>query len=226
MTVMNLLLIRHGLTDWVGQRHAGRTPGVHLNDEGRVQAAALAQWLSPAAVRLAAIYASPLERTLETAQPLAEAHNLAVQIGADLVEVDPGDWTGRAFEELRKEDLWTVIQTYPSGARFPGGESVHGVQARMVALLDAIRDAHPGQTVAVVSHADPIRLAVAHYVGLPLDLYHRLSIDPASVTLLAFSRGGVRLVCLNAGESPAWPAALRNELEAKNKERDHARPGL
>lgn len=226
MTMMNLLLIRHGLTDWVGKRHAGQMPGIHLNDEGRAQAATLAEWLPPAAISLSAIYSSPLERALETAQPLAEAHRLAIQVQRDLIEVDPGGWTGRAFEELRQEELWPVVQAYPSGARFPGGESVREVQARMAARLDAIRDAHPDQTVAVFSHADPIRLAVAYYLGLPLDLFHRLVIDPSSVTAFTFRRCDARLVCLNARQSPTWPAARQQEQGAENKEQDHARPSL
>ena len=193
--MMNLLLIRHALNDWVGKRLAGWTPGVHLNDEGRAQAAALAQHL--AEVPLAAIYSSPLERTLETAQPLAEAHGLAVQVREGLGETRYGGWTGRTLKELREEKLWPVVQVYPGGARFPGGESLREVQARMVAELDAIRDAHPGQTVVVVSHSDPIKLAVAHYAGLPLDLFQRLTISPASVTAFAFTRFGPRLVCLN-----------------------------
>lgn len=193
--MMDLLLIRHALNDWVGERLAGWTPGVHLNDEGRAQAAALA--LRLAEVPLAAIYSSPLERTVETAQPLADGHGLTVQVREDLGEARYGDWTGRNLKELNKEKLWPVIQVYPGGARFPGGESLREVQARLVAGLDAIRDAHPGQIVAVVSHSDPIKLAVAHYVGLPLDLFQRLTISPASVTAFAFGHFGPRLICLN-----------------------------
>jgi probable phosphomutase (TIGR03848 family) len=199
MDIMNLLLIRHALNDWVGKRLAGWTPDVHLNDEGRAQAAALAQRLAGAP--LAAVYSSPLERTLETAQPLAEAHGLTVEMREGLGETRYGDWTGRSLKELKDEALWPVVQVYPGGARFPGGESMREVQARMVAELDAIRDAHPGQTVAVVSHSDPIKMAVAHYAGLPLDLFQRLSISPASVTAFAFTRFGPRLVCLNHTES-------------------------
>ena len=195
MTQMNLLLLRHALNDWVGERLAGWTPDVHLNDKGRAQASDLVGRL--ANVPLAAIYCSPLERTLETAQPLAEAHGLTVQVREGLGETQYGDWTGRALKELREEKLWPVVQVYPGGARFPGGESLREVQARMVAEIDAIRDAHPGQTVAVVSHSDPIKLAVAHYAGLPLDLFQRLAISPASVTAFAFTRFGPRLICLN-----------------------------
>ncbi len=206
-TTTNLLLIRHGLTDYTTvHRMPGWTLGIHLNDEGRAQAAALARRL--AGVKLAAIYASPLERAVETAGPLAEARGLTIQVRRDLGELHPGDWTGRTAKELEGEELWPIIHAYPSGVRLPGGESFLGCQARLVAGLDAIRSAHPGQTVAVVSHADPIKLAVAYYLGLPLDLFQRLSISPASVTVVAFQRMGPRLVCLNYAEPFASCAGL------------------
>jgi probable phosphoglycerate mutase len=195
MKITNLLLIRHAENDWVGEKLAGWTPKVHLNDKGRAQAASLAQRLSEAPI--AAIFSSPLERTLETAQPLAEALDLAVQVCDGLGEARYGDWTGRSLKELKEEELWPVIQVYPGGARFPGGESLREVQARMVDELDAIRDAHPEQTVAVFSHSDPIKMAAAHYAGVPLDLFQRLTISPASVTAFAFTRFGPRLICLN-----------------------------
>lgn len=213
ITMMHMLLIRHGMNDWVGDRLAGWTPAVHLNDVGRAQAAALAQRLTE--VPLAALYSSPLERALETAQPLASAHNLTVQAREGLGETRYGEWTGRALKELKEEDLWPVVQSYPGGARFPGGESLREVQARMVAELDAIRDAHPGQIVAVVSHSDPITMAVAHYAGLPLDLYQRLTISPASATALTFTRFGPRLVFLNYTES--FPS-FKLEEQKENKE--------
>jgi probable phosphoglycerate mutase len=194
-TMTNVLLIRHGLTDWVGERLAGWMPGIHLNEQGRLQAAALAQRL--AEVPLCAIYSSPLERTLETAQPIAESHGLTIQVCEGLGELRYGEWTGRALKELNDEKLWPVVQVYPGGARFPGGESMREVQARMVAELDGIRDAHPGQVVAVVSHSDPIKMVVAYYAGLALDLFQRLAISPASVTALGFTTFGPRLLCLN-----------------------------
>jgi probable phosphoglycerate mutase len=199
MTMMNLLLIRHALNDWVGERLAGWAPDVHLNEKGRAQATALAQRL--ATVPLAAVYSSPLDRTMETARTVAEAHGLAVQEREGLGETRFGDWTGRTLKELKEEELWPVVQVYPSGARFPGGESLREVQARIVAALDAVRDAHLAQTVAVVSHSDPIKMAVAHYAGLPLDLFQRLTISPASVTAFTFTRFGPRLICLNYAES-------------------------
>jgi probable phosphomutase (TIGR03848 family) len=214
MIVMNLLLIRHALNDWVGDRLAGWSPGVHLNDEGGAQAAALARRLAGAP--LAAIYSSPLVRALETAQPTAEAHGLTVQVCEGLGETRYGDWTGRALKELQKEELWPVVQVYPGGARFPGGESLREVQTRIVTELDAIRDAHPCQTVAVFSHSDPLKLAVAHYVGLPLDLFQRLTISPASVTAFSFTRFGPRLICLNGTESlPSFEIEEQGEKEER-----------
>ena len=212
MNTMNLILIRHAVNDWVGEKLAGWTPGVHLNDEGRAQAAALARRL--AEVPLAAIYSSPLERTLETAEPLAQAHGLAVQAREGLGETQYGDWTGRTLKELRDEKLWPVVQVYPSGARFPAGESMREVQARIVAELDAIRDSHTGQTVAVVSHSDPIKMAVAHYAGLPLDLFQRLTISPASVTAFAFTQFGPRLLCMNYTDPlPSFKIDTKEENE-------------
>lgn len=214
MHVMYLLLIRHAVNDWIGERLAGWTPEVHLNAEGRDQAAELVRRLAP--VPLAAIYSSPLERSLETAQPLAEAHGLGVKVRDGLGETRFGAWTGRELKELQDEELWPVVQAYPGGARFPGGESLSQVQARMVAELDAIRDAHPGQVIAVVSHSDPIKLAAAHYVGLHLDLFQRLTISPASVTAFALLRFGPRLICLNYNQNlPSFETEVQGKAEER-----------
>jgi len=190
-----LLLIRHGLTDWVGHRLPGWTPGIHLSEEGRQQAEALAQRL--ASLPIEAIYASPLERTTETAEAIAAPHGLSVQLRENLGELRIGEWTGQDIEDLAKKEEWLAIQFYPSGANIPGGETMHEMQARVVAELDAIRKAHPGATVAAVSHADVIKAAVAHYIGLHLDLFQRLVIYPASLTAFQFSKFGPRLVLFN-----------------------------
>ena len=190
-----LLLIRHGLTDWVGHRLPGWTPGIHLSEEGRRQAKALAQRL--ASLPIEAIYASPLERTMETAEAIAAPHGLSVQIRENLGELQIGEWTGQAIEDLAKKEEWLTIQFYPSGVSIPGGETMHEMQARVVAELDAIRKAHPEATVAVVSHADVIKAAVAHYIGLHLDLFQRLVVYPASLTAFRFNKFGPRLVLFN-----------------------------
>ncbi len=191
-----LLLIRHAVNDWVGSnRLAGWTPGVHLNEEGRRQAEALAQRL--AGVKLKAIYSSPLERTLETAEIIARPHNLPVRLREGIGEAHYGEWTGQKIEDLAKTDLWRVVQFHPSGARFPGGEALREMQARAVAEIDAMCHDHPDDMVVVVSHADVIKAIIAHYIGMHLDLFQRLAVSPASLSILAFSKMGPRLVRLN-----------------------------
>lgn len=180
----------------------GRMPGVHLNEEGRAEAEALAERL--AGVHLDVIYSSPMERARETAQPIADRHRLEVRVHPGLNEVDCGEWSGEPIHRLREHPYWIPIQVLPSRVPYPGGENAWDVQVRMVAALEEIRATHPDQTIAVISHADPIRIAVAHYIGLPLDLFRRLSISPASVTILAFDPlpqdpklSMPRLLCLN-----------------------------
>lgn len=190
-----LILVRHALNDWVGENLAGWTPGVHLNDQGRAQAQALAQRLADQPV--AAVYTSPLERALETAQVIAAPHQLEVQLREGIGEVHYGEWTGQSLKDLAKQDAWRVVQFYPSGASFPGGETIRAMQARAVAELDAILAAHPSQTVVAVSHADVLKAALAHYTGLHLDLFQRLVVSPASLSVLSFTPMGPRLVCLN-----------------------------
>jgi probable phosphomutase (TIGR03848 family) len=190
-----LFLIRHATNDWIGQRLAGRTPGVHLNEEGRRQAQALAERLAD--ITLAAIYSSPMERTLETAEVMAARHNLAVTVREGLTETDTGEWTGKEFEELRQLDIWPTLQNNPGDVLIPGGETLRQVQSRVVAELEQICAAHPKETVAVVSHADPIKLAVAHYLGLSLKKFQRLVISPASLTVLWVAEEGTFLGRLN-----------------------------
>jgi probable phosphoglycerate mutase len=190
-----LMLVRHALNDWVGDKLAGWTPNVHLNDKGRAQAEALAARLADRPI--SAIYSSPLERAVETAQAIAAPHKLEVQIREGVGEVRYGEWTGQSLKELAKEDAWRVVQFYPSGARFPGGEAIREMQTRAVAELDAILAAHPSETVLVVSHADVLKAVLAHYAGLHLDLFQRLVVSPASLSVVAFTPMGPRLVCLN-----------------------------
>jgi probable phosphoglycerate mutase len=190
-----LILIRHALNDWVGDKLAGWTPNVHLNDKGRAQAEALAARLADRPI--SAIYSSPLERAVETAETIAAPHKLEVQIREGVGEVRYGEWTGQSLKELAKEDAWRVVQFYPSGARFPGGEAIREMQTRAVAELDAILAAHPSETILVVSHADVLKAVLAHYAGLHLDLFQRLVVSPASLSVVAFTPMGPRLVCLN-----------------------------
>ncbi len=180
-----LLLFRHAVTADTGTRLSGWTPGLHLSDEGHEQARALAERLAPVAID--AVYASPLERCQETAAAVAEPRGLKVETVEDVGEVRYGTWTGRELKELAKEDLWRTVQRYPSGARFPDGESIYEMQVRAVAALERLRAGHPDQTVAVCSHADVIKAVAAHYLGLHLDLFQRLEISPAGLTAFAFT---------------------------------------
>jgi probable phosphomutase (TIGR03848 family) len=179
-----LLLLRHAATEHTGARLTGWTRGVHLSDAGREQAAALAGRLAP--VPIDAVYASPLERCQETAAVVAEPRGLKVETIEDLGEVRYGAWTGRTLKEVAKEPAWKVVQGNFSAARFPEGESVFELQARAVIAVERLREAHQGQTVAVCSHADVIKVLAGHYLGLHLDLCPRLVVSPASLTAVTF----------------------------------------
>lgn len=207
-----ILLVRHAANDWVGKRLAGWTPGVHLNEEGRRQAQALAERLArlPGEVHICALYSSPLERARETAQPIAERLGLEIQVIEELGEVRYGAWTGRELKELEKEDLWRVVQGWPSGARFPEGESLRAMQCRAVEAVEAIAERLDNkQAAVVVSHSDVIKAIVAHYLGLHLDLFQRIVISPASITAIGLTPGGPRVLCVNdtAHVPPARPAS-------------------
>jgi len=192
-----LYLIRHATNDALKEGLLiGRKPGIHLNEEGHAQARALAEHL--AGTDLAAVYSSPMERAMETAVPIATRQGLEVTIHPGLNEVDCGRWTGIHFEQARRRRRRRGLWIYPSGVPLPGGESLWEVQVRVVSALEEIRAAHPARAVAIVSHADPIRAAIAHYIGLPLDLYRRLVISPASLTVLSFEREVPLLICLNS----------------------------
>lgn len=190
-----LLLVRHGHTDAAGKRLTGWAPGVHLNERGREEADGLVARLED--VPIDAIYSSPLERCRETAAPLAHARRLSVHIRRGLIETGYGDWTGRTISQLRRTKLWSTVERTPSAVRFPGGESLLEVQARAVEELSRIAADHPTGTVVVVSHADPIRLFIAHVGGAHVDHLHRLVVDTASVTAVSLDHGTPRLLKVN-----------------------------
>jgi probable phosphoglycerate mutase len=191
-----VLFIRHGENEWT-QAHklAGRTPGVHLNEQGQRQAEALGQRLASA--KLSAIYASPLERTMETAAAIAAHHALDVAPRPGLLEVDYGKWTGKEIKKLARKKSWPVIQFYPSAAGFPEGETMYQMQSRMVQEVNALVAQHPGQTIAIVGHADLIKAAVAHYLGVHFDLFQRIMVSTASITTIMFTKMAPRVVCVN-----------------------------
>jgi probable phosphoglycerate mutase len=170
---------------------------VRLNEKGRKQAQVVAELFNE--VKLKAVYASPLERTMETAQPLADAQKLKVTQAPGIGEIQFGTWQGKSLKALRNRKLWPVVQSAPSLARFPEGESFPEAQARAVAEIEKLRSRHRGKkdAIACVSHSDVIKLIVAHYVGLPLDLFQRLHIAPASITALWVDNRVSRLIYLN-----------------------------
>jgi len=183
-----VILVRHGENDWVTKHKLpGWTPGIHLNAHGQKQAKAPGKRLKKTHPHVKAIYASPLERTQETAQAIAGALKLKKVIAnKGIGEIDVGDWAGEKIKKLVKHPLWPVIQFTPSRARFPNGESFAGAQARAVAEIDRLVSQHPSETIVLVSHADTIKLAVAHYLGVHLDLFQRMVISPASITIIHF----------------------------------------
>jgi probable phosphomutase (TIGR03848 family) len=192
-----LFLIRHGENDFTKKhRFAGHLPGVHLNERGQEQARQLGEALKD--VPITAIYSSPLERALETAAPIAASRGLEVQTETDLIETKIGKWEGRSHYVVHKSKAWKTVQAAPSRFQFPGGESFHMCQARVVTALDAIFHRHKsGDILACVFHADPIKLAVAYYLGMPLDNFQRICCDTGSVTLLNIHGTGASLLKLN-----------------------------
>jgi probable phosphomutase (TIGR03848 family) len=191
----SLVLVRHAVTEQTGPLLTGRNPGVDLSDDGRKQAAGLADRLADLPV--AAVYASPMERTTQTAAVVAERHRLEVRELPGALEADYGEWTGGKLTELAKTELWKTVQRAPSRARFPGGESLAEMQARVVRCLEDVVADHPGEMIVVVSHADPIKAAIAHYTGVHLDLFQRIVVSPASVTAFQLSAHGAALVKCN-----------------------------
>lgn len=184
-----VLLIRHGENNTVGKRLAGRLPNIHLNEKGRQQAQQIAQALGSAPLK--AIYSSPLERALETAAPLARALGLPVQDAPGLVEVGYGDWQGKTLKQLSRYKLWKVVQEKPSEMRFPNGESLVEVQRRAVAEVERIAAVHQeADLVACFSHGDIIRLLLAHFLGMPFDLYQRIMASTASISVVHIDKAG------------------------------------
>lgn len=200
-----VLMVRHGKTPTTGQVLPGRAPGLHLADQGVAQAEAVAERLlelhkgpSGRAKKIAAVYASPMERTRETAAPIGTALNRKVQIDKGLLEADFGEWTGKKLSVLNKKKEWTTVQRYPSGFRFPDGESFSEMQTRMTGALAGLVAKHPGQTVVAVSHADPIKAAVAHAMGTHLDLFQRIVISPCSVSAILYGATGPAVLTVNS----------------------------
>jgi probable phosphomutase (TIGR03848 family) len=192
-----VLLIRHGQTPTTGKTLPGRAKGLHLADVGREQAENVAKRLGVLA-RIDAIYASPLERARETAMPLAKARKLPIKIDRGLLECEFGDWTGAELKDLMKKPEWATVQKYPSGFRFPNGESFSEMQTRIVSAVHRLADAHVGGVIACVSHADPIKAVVADAMGTHLDLFQRVSISTCSVSAISYGPHGPNVLCVNS----------------------------
>ncbi|MBZ0295472.1 MAG: MSMEG_4193 family putative phosphomutase [Anaerolineae bacterium] len=192
-----ILLIRHAVNDFVKTgKLAGWTPEVHLNDEGKAQAEALGNRL--AQVPLKRLYASPLERTMETAEAIRQHHpHLEILHKDGIGEVQYGDWEGKVIADLAKRKMWGVVQEYPSRARFPNGETMYGVQVRVVGAIEEIAHEHPRETVAIVFHADLIKMALAHYLGMHLDNFQRIVVSPASISTLILGHSRPFIVGMN-----------------------------
>ena len=196
-----VLLVRHGQTPTTGKVLPGRAPGLHLADKGQQQAQIVADRiasLQTAKRKVAAVYTSPMERTQETAAPISKALGLRTRRNAGLIEADFGEWTGAELKALSKLPEWRTVQRNPSGFRFPGGESFIEMQTRICGAIQRLCAAHPGETIVAVSHADPIKAAVAHAMGTPLDLFQRIVVSPCSVSAILYGVDGPIVLAVNS----------------------------
>ncbi|HEX2958938.1 MAG TPA: histidine phosphatase family protein [Chitinispirillaceae bacterium] len=178
------LLIRHGDIE-MADRVPGRLPGVYLSAHGSEQALDIVSILE--GITINAIYSSPLDRTIETALPLASVRGLSIIPEDAFTEVDDGEWTGMRFDELENDPRWRQFHTFRNGCIIPGGELMIEVQSRMVGKLMDLQEIHPGKTVAIFSHNDPIKSALAFFLGVSLDLFLRIRIDTGSTSVLVVS---------------------------------------
>ena len=190
-------LIRHASHDLVGRAIVGRTAGVQLSQEGLDQADALAERLQASSIQ--ALYASPLERARATATPIAARLRLEVALADELNEIDFGAWTNRTLADLHDLDEWRRFNLFRSGSRIPGGETMVEVQDRVLRLVERLCSAHPEATVALISHGDVIKATLAYYLGVPLDLFQRIEISPASVSIVRIERYGPEVLLINGG---------------------------
>jgi probable phosphoglycerate mutase len=189
-------LIRHASCDGLGQTLWGRTPGIRLNEQGRLQAQRLAKRFE--GMKFDKIYSSPLERALETAEPIARAMKLEVRKSDALNEIDFGEWSGKTFEQLDSDERWRHFNSCRSTASVPGGESFLEVQNRVVKEIDRLAHEHRDARVAIVSHADPIKAVIGYFAATPIDLIQRFEISPCSVSVITLDEEGPRISRINA----------------------------
>lgn len=190
-----LFLVRHGLTAQTGRTLYGRTKGIGLDDRGRAQADALVERFE--GVRVSAIYTSPLERCVQTVEPLAAARRLPLQRRPPLIEMEAGTWTGRPLAQVRRTKAWRVLLETPSAFRFPDGESFPEAQARAIDELTRIVERHPRGSVVVATHGDIARMLVAHYAGVHLDRFQRTLVDTAGVSVVHLDGGRPHVLLVN-----------------------------
>jgi len=200
-TFTTVLLVRHGVTASTGIILPGRAPGLHLSERGAAQAERVAERLRELARKPVALYASPLERTRETAAPIARTFRLRTHLDRGLLECDFGLWTGRKLNLLAKKPEWRAVQHAPSTFRFPEGESFTEMQLRMWTTLERIAAQHRNRTIVVVSHADPIKAAVTYAQGVPLDLFQRTVISTCSISAIGFTNGAPVVLSVNNTDS-------------------------
>ncbi|MGV3771534.1 MAG: histidine phosphatase family protein [Verrucomicrobiales bacterium] len=189
-------LIRHGTNDYLPGRLAGRSPGVSLNVEGNAQAAKLAECLKSREIHK--IFSSPLERARETAEPFAKAKHLPIEVTPEVLEIDFGDWTGRQIDELNQVQQWNLFNSFRAGTKIPNGELMVEAQFRMVRFVERCKKEFAEQTIAIFSHGDPIKLTLAHYLGIPIDLFTRIEISPASFSILGVDDYSARVFTINS----------------------------
>jgi probable phosphomutase (TIGR03848 family) len=192
-----ILLVRHGQTSSTGKVLPGRAAGLHLADSGRKQAEVAAARIGELD-GIAAVYTSPLERARETAAPIGKATGRRPHVERGLHECDFGEWTGASLRRLMRKHEWRTVQRAPSTFRFPGGESFSEMQHRIVTTLERLRDDHRGRTIVCVSHADPIKAAVAHALGTHLDLFQRIVISTGAISVITWTDGGPAVLAVNS----------------------------
>lgn len=209
-----IVLLRHGENDWVKkQRLAGWLPGVHLNENGHQQAQAAAKRLEALPVK--ALYSSPVTRCLETAGYVAQTFGLEINQLEEIGEVRYGAWEGKKIKNLAQKPLWKIVQFFPSRMRFPEGEALREVQFRMVQAIERLSEQHREETIVAVSHADAIKLVLAHYLGVHIDLFQRISVSPASVSILYLAESGVMRVLRVNDDGPLRPLAPAKKKQEK-----------
>ena len=193
--------VRHGTTATTGKLLPGRARGLHLSDQGRQEATKVGEALS--GMPVSAIYSSPLERTRETASVISRSVGKPVVAERGLIECDFGSWTGEPLSQLSKLPEWWTVQHWPSGFRFPGGESFVELQSRLVDTVGRICKAHPGEVVVAVSHADCIKVALASILGVPLDLFQRIVVAPCSISTVVYGSDGPAVLAMGSTGVPA-----------------------